>query len=119
MLDEAIDVEVQAQALETARSYFSEHQVVLSDGTVVPVRLTGVRAEQWQSCPLRPLVDGPTQVPEGLIGMHVDDATRLANAAGWFVRAHQPDAAITADWSEVRLNLTYDEHGRVTAHDVG
>jgi hypothetical protein len=114
-----IQMTVQYEQVEAARAYFEATPVVLRDGRTVPVRVSGVRAQQFDSWPTAGATRPPTDVPDGLVGMNVDDATRVANAAGWLVRAYEPESAVTLDLCHHRLNLVFDEQRRVTRLDVG
>jgi stress response protein SCP2 len=57
--------------------------------------------------------------PATLVGLPVEEASRLAGEAGWQVRAHAPDAVLTMDFRPERLNLAHDASGRVVSARVG
>lgn len=76
-------------------------------------------ASQWETWPIKGALEVPQYVPDGLVGMPVEDAARLANEAGWLVRALGPGAWVTLDLSPTRLNLNFDETNCVVSFDVG
>jgi hypothetical protein len=55
----------------------------------------------------------------GLLGRPLDEATRLAAAAGWLVRPCAPGAVVTMEYREGRVNLEHGEDGIVTRAWVG
>ena len=113
-----IRVTVRHSQVDAAKAYFDANPVVLTDGQTVPLRVSGVRAQYTPSTVPSDL-EVPDGVPVGLIGLQVDAATQVASAAGWFVRAYEEGAAITADLRPNRLNLVYDGARRVTSRHVG
>lgn len=78
------------------------------------------RSEEWEVYPIprRGEDEGPTEVPD-VVGMHVDEAARLANAAGWLARAHGPGVVIFMDLVPGRLNLLFDVSRKVVEVSVG
>lgn len=54
-----------------------------------------------------------------LVGLDVAVASQLATDAGWQVRAHGLDAALTMDFRPERLNLAHDAGGTVLSARVG
>lgn len=72
------------------------------------------RGRSWVSPPDQD-VDSPTDAFDAgaLVGLDVTEATQLANAAGWLVRAHEAEAIITADYTPSRLNLRYGDDEEV------
>jgi tellurium resistance protein TerZ len=73
---------------------------------------------------LRPFLGSAGREPNGadvstLVGLDVTEATRVATAAGWQVRAHGLDAVLTTDFRPDRVNLGHDATGRVASARVG
>ena len=60
----------------------------------------------------------PRHVPD-VLGVHVDEAARIANAAGWSVRAHAPGAVRFMDLVPSRLNLQFDRNRTVVEVHIG
>ncbi len=90
------------------------HPPVLPDGTRVPVTVFGRAGDSWLSAPEGGPAHEPVWVPhEDLLGLDVHEAARLATAAGWLVRAYEPEAILTADMRWNRLDLGYDADGKV------
>lgn len=111
--DHAIEFEVAPRDCVTATDYFVEHPLALADGTPVPVTVKPRRGYSWTSPPANDASarDGGFD-DESLVGLNVDEAAARANGAGWLVRAHEPEAIVTADLNFNRLNLCYG-HDRV------
>ena len=47
------------------------------------------------------------------------EAARIANSRGWLVRAYEPQAWLTADMRENRMNLCYSTERVVTFASLG
>jgi hypothetical protein len=74
----------------------------------------------WISEPIGGVGDRPDErAVEDLVGLDVNEAARRANAGSWIVRAHQPQAVLTADLRFNRVNLCFAESGEVTSVRVG
>ena len=117
---DALRLDVDPAQVRAAEAHFADHPVVLRDGTVVDVQVAGVAADSWLSEPDDGPRDQPDDLdPESLVGLDVQDAARRATDAGWLVRAHEPDAALTMDYRLNRLNLRYSPDGTVTRATVG
>jgi hypothetical protein len=56
---------------------------------------------------------------DSLVGLDLDEATRIATEAGWLVRPLQPGSMMTLDYREGRVNLEHDDHEVVTRAWVG
>lgn len=71
---EGLRVEVAVEELATAEAYFNARPVKLADGTSVTVRVDGVRAGGWVTCPLTGPVDdpGPLESVGVKIGLSVE-----------------------------------------------
>ncbi len=109
-LRESITFEVAPQDGTAATDYFAKHPLVLADGAQVPVVVTPRRGESWVSPPADEVVGRRDEFDyERLVGLGVDDAARQANLSGWSVRAHEREAAVTADHNPGRLNLCYGD----------
>jgi hypothetical protein len=92
----------------TATAFFADHPLRFLDGTTISVDIVIKAAWSWTTEPLGgPARDPDASVLDGLLGVDVQTATRRANAAGWIVRAIEPEAAITLDLRHNRVNLTY------------
>ncbi|WP_139977803.1 hypothetical protein [Nocardioides litoris] len=78
------------------------------------------RLEHWCSYPVRPLGRGvvPAHVLD-VVGMQVDEAARVVNAAGWLVRALAPGAPVFLDLVPSRLDLVFDRDRNVVDVSVG
>lgn len=111
--DHSIAFEVAPRDCVTAIDYFVEHPLALGDGTPVAVLVRPRRGNSWTSSPAKD-ASGPDKEFDGesLVGLDVDEAIARANGAGWLVRAHEPEAMVTADLNFNRLNLCYGD-GRV------
>lgn len=84
--------------------------MALADGTPVPVIVTPRRGNSWTSPPAKDASGRDEEFDDAsLVGLDVDEAATRANAAGWLVRAHEPEAMVTADLSFNRLNLCYGD----------
>lgn len=106
--DHAIEFEVAPRDCVTATDYFVEHPLALADGTPVPVNVKPRRGDSWTSPPTRDASGRDEDFDEeSLLGLDVNEAAARANAAGWLVRAHEPEAMVTADLNFNRLNLCY------------
>ena len=107
---ENMTFEVAPRDCAAATDYFAKHPLVLADGTQVPVVVTPRRGESWVSPPAEGVSGRQDEFAhESLVGLHVDDAARRANLAGWRVRAHEGEAVVTADYNPGRLNLCYGD----------
>lgn len=103
-----------------AEAYFAQHPLVLADGTLVSVEVHGRYGDNWFVEPEGGPAFHPTPVPEAdLLGVQVREAARRANAAGWLVRAYEPEAILTLDHVFCRINLCYSADRRVTQVHVG
>jgi hypothetical protein len=49
----------------------------------------------------------------------VNEAALRANAGGWVVRAHEPEAILTAEMRTDRVNLRFSDGGTVVSVRVG
>lgn len=108
--DHAIKFEVAPRDCVTATDYFVEHPLALADGTPVPVTVKPRRGNAWTSPPAKDASARDEEFDdESLLGLNVDEAAARANAAGWLVRAHEPEAMVTADLDFNRLNLCYGD----------
>jgi hypothetical protein len=108
--DRAIKFEVAPRDVATATDYFAQHPVALSDGTPVTVLVEPRRGESWTIQPPQGVSGRDDRFDyEQLVGLDVDEATTQASSAGWFVRAHEPEAMATADFNPGRLNLCYGD----------
>lgn len=108
--DHAIEFEVAPRDCVTATNYFVEHSLVLEDGTPVPVIVKPRRGESWTTPPAQAVSGRDDQFDyERLVGLDVGEAATQASSAGWFVRAHEPEAMATADLNPGRLNLCYGD----------
>jgi hypothetical protein len=113
---DGIAFEVAPQDCETAVRYFSQHPVILEDQTPVFLSVRPRRGRSWMSPPHEGLDRADSAFDEGvLVGLDVAEAARLANAAGWLVRAHEAEAIITADFNPNRLNLLYGDDNAVVS----
>jgi hypothetical protein len=108
--DHAIEFQVAPGDCVTATDYFVEHPLALEDGTPVPVTVKPRRGNSWTSPPAND-ASGRDEAfdAESLVGLDVDEAAARANGAGWLVRAHEPEAMVTADLNFNRLNLRYGD----------
>ena len=106
----AIEFEVAPRDCVTATDYFVEHPLALADGTPVPVSVKPRRGNSWTSPPAND-ASGRDEAfdVESLVGLDVDEAAARANGAGWLVRAHEPEAMVTADLKLNRVNLCYGD----------
>lgn len=116
----AIQIEVAPRDCVVAIEFFADRRLALSDGTIVPVHVEPRRGESWGSLPAEG-APGPDETFEfqRLVGLYVNDAAARANAAGWIVRAHEREAAVTADYNPGRLNLRYGDDRLVESVDRG
>ena len=115
-----IELHVAPSEVASVVAHFRAHPILLADGTAVPVDVLGRAGDSWISEPC----GGPAYAPERLlleefVGLDVREAAHRANQAGWLVRAYGPEAALTADYRENRLNLCYSSAGLVTHADTG
>lgn len=106
--------------MAAATDYFAQHPLTLSDGTPVTILVAPRRGESWTTQP-PPGVSGRDDRfdYEQLVGLDVNDAATRASSAGWFVRAHEPEATVTADFNPGRLNLRYGDDRPVESVHVG
>lgn len=114
-----ITFEVALRDVTTATEYFARHPLALADGTPVTVLVESRRGESWT---VEPPAGGGRDDQldrEQLVGLDVDEAAARASSAGWLVRAHEPEAIVTADYRANRLNLVYDDERVVVSVDVG
>jgi len=117
----ALRVTVPVDEVAEARRFFDLEALRLANGTLVSVEVEGRYGDGWSTFP----ITGPAERPGSLdaagvqVGLPVQEASLRANAAGWIVRAHEPEAFITADLRMNRVNLVYDAQGTVTALRVG
>lgn len=111
---DTIAVEVAPQDHDSALRYFSQHPFTLEDQTPVLLSVVPRRGRSWVSPPDQD-VDGPADAFDfgALVGLDVAEATQLANAAGWLVRAYETEAIITADYNPTRLNIRYGDDDEV------
>ncbi len=106
--------------MTVATDYFAHHPLALSDGTPVTVLVAQRRGESWTTQPAPGISGRDHQFDhEQLVGFDVDEATTQASAAGWLVRAHEPEAMVTADFNPSRLNLCYTDDRVVESVHVG
>lgn len=118
--DRAIKFEVAPRDMTAATDYFARHPLALSDGTPVTVLVEPRRGESWNTQPQLGLSGRDDQFDyEQVVGLDVDEAATQASAAGWFVRAHEPEAMVTADFNPSRLNLCYGDDRVVESVHVG
>ncbi|RYB96218.1 hypothetical protein EUA06_01145 [Nocardioides glacieisoli] len=118
--DRAIKFEVAPRDMAAAADYFAQHPVALSDGTPVTVFVEPRRGESWTTQPPQGVAGRDDQFQfERLVGLDVDEAATQASSAGWFVRAHEPEAMATADFNPGRLNLSYGDDRVVETVHVG
>jgi hypothetical protein len=118
--DERIVLSVSPTEVESVRAHFEEHPITLDDGAVVPVDVLGRAGDSWIAEPTA----GPSSAPQpltldDLVGLDVREAAQHATEAGWLVRAHEPEAVLTADYRTNRVNLCYAPDGRVSRADIG
>lgn len=107
---ENITFEVASRDCADATDYFAKHPLLLADETQVPVVITLRRGESWVLPPADGISGRQDEFDyESLVGLVVDDAARRANLAGLSVRAHEREAAVTADYDPGRLNLCYGD----------
>lgn len=117
--DRVIKCEVAPRDMAAATDYFAQHPLALSDGTPVTVLVAPRRGESWTTQPTQGASGRDDRFDyEQLVGLDVDDAATRASSAGWFVRAHEPEAMVTADFNPGRLNLCYGDD-RVESVHVG
>ena len=117
---QAIVFDVAARDCARAADYFAEHPLALGDMTPVPVLVRPRRGESWTLPPEKTvggLVDEFDH--QSLVGLNVDVAAARASGAGWFVRAHESQAMLTADFNSGRLNLCYGDDRAVESVYVG
>ncbi|MGF9761128.1 hypothetical protein AAII07_38665 [Microvirga sp. 0TCS3.31] len=108
--EHAMEFEVAPRDCVTATDYFVEHPLVLADGTPVPVIVKPRRGNSWTSPPAEDASARDEEFDdESLVGLDVDEAAARANGAGWLVRAHEPEAMVTADLDFNRLNLCFGD----------
>lgn len=119
MEDGWIEVHTATVDVGRAQAYFAEHPFELRDGTRVPVEVRGgvgswafLPSDTWDGEP------GPLS-PDQLVGLEMGTAASVATAAGWRVRAFEPEAPLTADLVTHRLNLRCSPGGTVTEAFVG
>lgn len=118
--DRAIKFEVAPQDMAAATEYFALHPLTLSDGTPVTVLVEPRRGESWTTKPGPRVSELDDQFDYAqLVGLDVDEATSQASSAGWFVRAHEPEAMLSADFNPGRLNLCYVDDRVVDSVHVG
>ena len=118
--DRAFTVEVSPRDVAVATGYFDEHALALSDGTPIKVLVASRRGESWTAPSVRPGSRPDDHFDyERLVGSDVSEAAALASSAGWFVRAHEAEAMVTADFHPGRLNLCYDDDRVVTSVRAG
>jgi hypothetical protein len=115
-----VDVAVPGSEERAALDYFAQHPLSLPDAARIEVDVRVLAGASWGSEPVR----GPAQGPDpaalaGLVGLDVNEAALRANAAGWVVRAHEPEAALTAEMRADRVNLSFSDGGRVVSVRVG
>ncbi|GAA1435271.1 hypothetical protein GCM10009641_30960 [Mycobacterium cookii] len=106
----AIKFEVAPRDETVATGSLAQHPVALTDRTPVQFLVQPRRGESWTVQP-PPGVSGRDDQFDykQLVGLDVDEAATRASSAGWFVRAHEPEAMATADFDPGRLNLCYDD----------
>ena len=118
--DRAITLEVAPRDVAVATGYFDEHPVALSDGTPIRVLVASRRGESWTVPPAQLGSRPDDQFDyERLVGSDVSEAAERASSAGWFVRAHEAEAMVTADLDPGRLNLCYGDDRVVSSVHVG
>ena len=100
-------------------THFDEHPVTLTDGTVVPVDVSGLAGGGFVTEPADPTHTPKPLEPSKFLGLEVHEAARRATDAGWLVRAYEPEAALTADYRTNRMNLCYSTAGIVIRADIG
>ena len=118
--DGTVDVAVPAYEQQAALDYFASHPLLGSGASAFRVQVRVVAGDSWSSEP----IDGTRPHPdpaslEGLVGLDVNDAALRANAGGWVVRAHEPEAILTAEMRADRANLRFSDEGRVLSVRVG
>ncbi len=117
-----IHVEVPHDDVAAVVTHFETHPVTLSGTTLIQVDVVGRAANSWLSQPTRAgdASDALDPLPlTDLIGLGVREAARRANEAGWLVRAFEPEAALTADSRQNRMNLCYSADQLVTRAFTG
>lgn len=123
--ERSLHVEVPADEVPAAVAWFDAHAVELADGTHASVRVEGRQAGGWVTFPVPrsdPHRAAPEQADEPVeryVGLPVEEAAALANAAGWLVRAYEPHAVLTLDRRMNRMNLRYGADGIETAAHIG
>ena len=107
----AVEFDVATRDCPIASAYFVEHPQALADGTPVPVVVRPRRGDSWVSPPSTEVAETSNVLDHAsLVGRDVDEAAQQANAAGWLVRALEPEAVVTADYNPGRLNLCYGDN---------
>lgn len=115
-----VEISVGRLDYAAAMDYFDKHPVIAPDGIPISIDIRVLAASSWSSQPVGGVRDEPdASVLEGLVGVDVNEAALRANAGGWLVRAHEPDAVLTADFRPNRANLEFAESGEVTSVRVG
>lgn len=118
--DERVDIALTRVEEAAARAFFEDHPLALPDGTAIPVDLEVTASASWTSWPVGGAFDEPDRAAlEGLVGVNVNEAALRANGASWLVRAHEPQALLSADMRTNRVNLCFSESGVVTSVRVG
>lgn len=113
----SVKFEVAPRDMTAVTDYFAQHPLALSDGATVSVLVEPRRGESWTTQPPEGVSSHDDQFDyEQLVGLDVDEAVTRASA---FVRAHEPEAIMTADFNEGRLNLCYGEDRVVESVHVG
>jgi hypothetical protein len=115
-----VAIRVSAADVDRVIAHFDRHPVELRDGTVVPVDVGALAGDCWAVSPETGSVWAPDHPPpHALVGVEVREAAHRAAQMGWFVRAYEPEAVLTASYRRNRMNLCYSSTGRVTRADIG
>lgn len=111
--EDGIELEVAPADCAAAIAYFAARPVELADATPVRFSVKPRRGGSWVVPPAAGIdVPGPLDA-SGLLGRSVYDAAERASAMGWRVRAHEREAAVTADFDPRRLDLCFDDEQMV------
>ena len=115
-----VEVAVPSRDHAAALAFFADQPFLRPDGTPLPVEVSVRAGDSWGVEPEGGALDHPDpDALVGLVGMDVHEAASRASAGGWLVRAHEPDAVLTADLRMNRVNLVYSAVDRVVSVTVG
>jgi len=118
--DGRVEVVVPGSDRQAAVDFFAGHPLLTPGAAPIPVDVRVRAGASWGSEP----EGGAPEPPDpdalaGLVGLDVDEAALRANAGGWVVRAHEPEALLTADLRTNRVNLLYAADRTVASVRVG